>query len=264
MGSARITVVTTVLNERKQIDEWLAHLDWVETIVAVDHGSVDGTRERLAEDSRVELVDATKGEGLVEDIRRLGLERVESGWVLVLDVDERVSLELKDEILQRLSGGVDELGFLLPFQHLVFGRWLRHGGWDDAHLRLFRAGEGRYLPGVIHADAQVAGGIGRFKGKVLHFGLPTIHDFLTHMNRYTSQSADPLARGEVGGLRKRRGLPPTPWRWAHACASVFWNRYVKHRGFLDGVQGFLIAFLLSSYQFVELAKAWEARLEPRS
>lgn len=263
MGGARITVVTTVLNERQQIDEWLAHLDWVESIVAVDHGSVDGTRQRLAEDSRVKIVDAPAGEVLVEDIRRLGLERVESGWVLVLDVDERVSLELRDEILQRLSGEVDELGFLLPFQHLVFGRWLRHGGWDDTHLRLFRAGEGRYLPGVIHADAQVAGAIGTLDGKILHFGLPTIHDFLTHMNRYTSQSAVPLAHGEIGGLRKRRALPPTPLRWLHGCASVFWNRYIKARGFRDGVHGFLIASLLASYQFVELAKAWEARLEPR-
>jgi len=261
---ARITVVAAVLNERGQIDEWLSHLGWVERIVAVDHGSNDGTRQRLAEDSRVEIIDAPPGEGLVEDIRCLGLDAVDDGWILVLDVDERISIELRDEILELLSGEVEEMGFLLPFRHLVFGRWLSHGGWDDAHLRLFRAGEGRYLPGVIHSDARVAGAVGRLNGEVLHFGLPTIHDFLTRMNRYTSQSAPALARGEIGGLRKRRSLPPSPLRWTHAAASVFWNRYIKSRGFLDGTPGFLIAALLSAYRFVELAKAWEARLESSS
>jgi hypothetical protein len=42
---------------------------------------------------------------------------------------------------------------------------------------------------------------------------------------------------------------------------MFWVRYIKDRGFRDGMPGFVVAVLLSAYIFIEQAKAWEVRLE---
>ena len=254
-------MVAAVLNERENIEPFLENLSWVDHIVAVDHGSVDGSRELLESHPAVEVIDAPAGEGLIEDIRRLGLEKVTNGWVLVLDLDERVTDDLRREIEELLESESPESGYHIPFRHYLLGRWLQHGGWADQHLRLFKAGHGDYLPGLIHADAIVNGTVGQLKGKILHFAHPTIHDFLARMNRYTTQSAPALARGEVGGLRKRRMLPPSQFKWLRASASVFWCRYFKDRGFKDGMPGFITAVLLAAYIFIEQSKAWECQLE---
>ncbi len=202
-----LTVVAAMLNERGQLESWLENLSWVDHIVVVDHGSSDGSLEFIKKQPQCHCVSATKGEGLIEDIRSHGLAVVEEGWVLVLDMDERVTQELREEIESAITANPEEDGFRIPFRHYVFGRWLKHGGWDDEHLRLFRAGKGHYTPGKIHADANVEGLVGQLKGQILHFAHPTIHDFLMRMNRYTTQSAETLASGKPGGLRKRVRLP---------------------------------------------------------
>ena len=259
-----LTVVAAMLNERGQLESWLENLSWVDHIVIVDHGSSDGSLEFMKKQPQCRCVSATKGEGLIEDIRSHGLAVVEDGWVLVLDMDERVTQELREEIESAITDNPEEDGFRIPFRHYVFGRWLKHGGWDDEHLRLFRAGKGHYTPGKIHAGANVEGLVGQLKGQILHFAHPTIHDFLMRMNRYTTQSAETLASGKPGGLRKRVRLPESRWRWFQASASFFWTRYIKHRGFRDGMAGFIIAFMLAAYLFVEQAKAWEYIREKQS
>ena len=261
VSTAPFAVVAAVLNERKNIEPWLENLSWVDRIVVVDHGSIDGSREILESHPSVQVVDAPAGEGLVEDIRRMGLEKITDGWILVLDLDERVTDELRAEVEELLKRQPSESGFSIPFRHYMLGRWLKHGGWADQHLRLFRAGQGDYLPGLIHSDAVVEGTVGQLQGKILHFAHPTIHDFVMRMNRYTTQSAPALARGEVGGLRKRRILPHSRLSWLRASASVFWCRYFKDRGFKDGMPGFITAVLLAAYIFIEQSKAWEYQLE---
>ncbi|MDE0959263.1 MAG: glycosyltransferase family 2 protein [Planctomycetota bacterium] len=259
--TASLSVVAAVLNEKENIEPWMQNIGWADRIVVIDHGSEDGSRQWFEQRPDVEVIDAPRGEGLIEDIRRLGLDQIHEGWILVLDLDERVTDELRQEIEQLLQSDRPESGFRIPFKHYLLGRWLQHGGWDDQHLRLFRAGLGDYSPGSIHSEAIVDGPIGELSGSVLHFAHPTIHDFLSRMNRYTSQSAEALARGEVGGLRKRAMLPQSKWSWFRASASMFWVRYFKDRGFRDGMAGFVVAVLLSAYIFIEQAKAWEVRLE---
>ncbi|OUU21464.1 MAG: hypothetical protein CBC13_09065 [Planctomycetia bacterium TMED53] len=252
-----LTVVAAMLNERDHLESWLENLDWVDRIILIDHGSKDGSLEIARSQPRCECISAPEGEGLIEDIRSLGLEAVNEGWVLVLDLDERVSQGLKEEITDLLSREQHADGYLIPFRHYVFGHWLRYGGWDDKHLRLFKSGKGHYTPGKIHADAVVEGEVESLEQAVLHYAHPTIHDFIMRMNRYTTQSAEVLANGKPGGLRKRVRLPESRWRWFQASASFFWTRFIKHRGFRDGMPGFIIAFLLAAYLFVEQAKAWE-------
>ena len=251
-----ITVVSSALNELDQVDPWLESVAFADRCVVADHGSKDGTRERLIERG-VEVINVEPG-GIVEDARRAAAARVSEGWILVVDFDERVTLPLRDEICAAVASD-DFAGYRIPFRHYVFGRWLRHGGWNDAHLRLFRADRGGYVAGRLHAQPEIEGEIGQLSERMVHFAHTSIHEFVIKMNRYTTQSAPALAAGEAGGLRRRPALPEKPGKWLRASASVFWNRYIKARGYRDGVAGFVIATLLSAYQFVEQAKAWEAK-----
>lgn len=264
MVAPRVTVIAASLNEAVQVDDWLAGLAWADRIVVVDTGSRDGTQERLRAGG-AEVIDWEPPGGLIHAAKNRALEEVQDGWVLDLDLDERVPLPLRDEILaiasSETTGAETPVAYRIPFRHYVFGRWLRHGGWRGAHLRLSRASCLSYPVDRAHSTPEVAGSIGELKQFVCHFAHSSIHEFWTKMNRYTSHDAPLFSREGRGGLRNRPALAPSRWKWMRAAASVFWNRYIKATGFRDGTPGFVVAVLVSAYIFVEQAKAWELTIE---
>ena len=99
----------------------------------------------------------------------------------------------------------------------------------------------------------------QLKNLVVHFNHRSIAEFVDKMNLYTSSDAPlSLANGR-GGLRNRPLPRSFAWRLFCAPLSVFWNRYFRHRGFRDGVHGFVVAVLMGFYQFVEYGKVWELK-----
>lgn len=258
-----ITVVAAACNEMAHAEQWLEHLDWVDRIVVVDTGSEDGTAE-FFRDCGVEVISfQPDSPAVVHAAKNQGIAKVTDGWILDLDLDERVTVLLRDEILARVQGAADgasgAAAFRIPFRHYVFGRWLKYGGWRTEHLRLYQAGRARYPEDRAHSTLQVDGGIRDLEHFVTHFAHPRLHDFVVKMNRYTSQDAQLLPVHGRGGLRNRPPLKATRFAYLRATGSVFFTRYVKRAGFRDGVPGFLVAWLLASYIFVEQGKVWEAQ-----
>lgn len=250
-----ITVIASALNEAIQVADWIDSLSWADRIVVVDTGSRDGTPERLR-DAGAEVIEFIPPGGLIHAAKNRALQEVEEGWVLDLDLDERVPFPLRDEISSAI-GTTDHSAFRIPFRHYVFGRWLRFGGWRGSHLRLSRAGALTYPTDRAHSTPRVEGSVGELEHFVCHFAHESIHEFWTKMNRYTSHDAPLLVREGKGGLRNRPRLPVRRLRWLRAATGMFWNRYVKAAGFRDGTPGFVAAVLLGAYVFVEQAKAWE-------
>ncbi len=252
-----VTVIAAARNEAVQALAWLEHLRFADRVLVVDTGSVDGTIEILERGGAEVDRWPCEGPALIHAAKNRAIRQVASGFILDLDLDERVTLPLKEELLEVARTG-GKAAYTVPFRHYVFGRWLEHGGWRDRHIRVYRAGSVEYPEDRAHSTPRVAGEIGALEGLVVHFAHPTLHDFLSKMNRYTSQDALLILEHGHGGLRNRPPLEARALRWLRASLATFWNRYVKEAGFRDGVPGFLAAALLGAYVFVEQAKVWEA------
>jgi glycosyltransferase involved in cell wall biosynthesis len=260
----RLSVVVVVKDEAGHLPQLLRAVRFADEIVVVDTGSRDTTPEAARELADLVVAydpgptDPGGPPPLIHAAKNFGFERAAGPWILNLDADERPTDGLRDEILKLLESPDPAVAaYGIPFTHYFFGRYLRHGGFQGPLVRLFRKGKLRYPEDRAHSSPLVDGRVGQLENLVVHFNHPRITDFVRKMDLYTSQDALLMAQNGRGGLRNRPAPPPGRWTLLRRPLGVFWNRYVRHRGFLDGPQGLVAAGLMAAYQFVESAKLWE-------
>ncbi len=95
-----LSVIIITKNEADQIRECLESIQWADEIVILDSGSTDGTVDICRE--YTDKVFETDWPGFGPQKNR-ALEKAAGDWVLSVDADERVSLELRLEIEQALT-----------------------------------------------------------------------------------------------------------------------------------------------------------------
>ncbi len=245
--SARLSVLVLTLNEERNIVDCLESVRWADEIVVLDSGSSDRTVD-IARRYTDRVIQAEwKGYG---QTRNAGLELVTGEWVLWLDADERITAGLAAEIRRLLGATPDSVSaYRIARRAYFLGRWIRHCGWYPSRaVRLFRRARGRFTETAVHERLLVDGGIAETTHDILHFTDPDLHHYLTKFNRYTTLAADDL---QAGG--RRFGLSDVLFR----PAFTFLKMYMLRRGFLDGMPGFILCVLSSTYVFVKYAKLWE-------
>jgi hypothetical protein len=177
-------------------------------------------------------------------------------WVLLVDADERVTTELRDEICQALAhDGNKYSGYALPRLVFYLNRWWWRGGWyPDYDVRLFRRERAAWGGSDPHEKIVMDGKVRRLRNPLHHFTYRNMQDHLQRINRFTS-----ISSGEL----KKSGRP---WRLADALfrpAGRFCRSYFLKRGFMEGFAGFYVAVTAAVYVFLKYAKLWELELEEK-
>lgn len=246
--SVRISAVVITKNEAENIRECLASLQWVDEIVIVDAESTDATVTLAKAFTSNIFVRHWEGYAAAKSF---ALSQCAGDWVLWVDADERVTPELREEIQAKLAENPAVDGFEMPRLANFLGRWMLHGGWYPGYvLRLFRRSAGRFNTKQVHEGVQVDGKIGRLTHHLLHYTDRHLRHYFEKFNRYTSLAAEGLhAQGQRFHLWDLLFRPP----W------FFLRMYIFKTGFLDGLQGFILACLSAAYVFTKYAKLWEMR-----
>lgn len=244
---ATLGVVMITLNEERNIGRALDSVKFADEIVICDSQSTDRTTEIAREHGALIVTKQFAGFGAA---KQAALDRLTTDWVLVLDADEEVDEEARESIQQALSEPRAD-GYEIKRRSLFLGRWLKHSGWyPDWILRLFRRDRGRFSDNQVHESVVVTGAIGKIEGHLLHYTDPDIDHYLRKLNRYTLLSAQELHEaGRKFSLLKLLFSP----------SAVFLKRYIFKLGFLDGIQGFLLAIFSGYHVFCKYAKLWELR-----
>lgn len=242
-----ISVIIIAKNEERNIRECLESIGWAGEIVVLDAGSTDKTVELAKAMTPKVFIDAWKGYGAA---RNEALSHCMNEWVFWLDADERVTPALAAEIKSAIqSGSRDLVGYEVPRAAYFLGKWIKHSGWYPGYVvRLFRRGAGRFTEDKVHERLEIEGNVGRLKSNLLHFTDPNLFHYFEKFNHYTSLAAEELL-GQGRRFRLIQLLLRPPW--------VFVRMYILRRGFLDGIQGFMLSLLSSCYVFVKYAKLWE-------
>lgn len=245
MGKLSVIVITK--NEEKNLPDCLESVRWADEIVVVDSASTDKTVEIAQRFTSKVYIRPWDGFAAAKNF---ALQQCTSDWILWLDADERVTDGLADEIQGIVRQGDNHTAaFEFPRKAYFLGRWIKHCGWYPGYVvRLFKRGAGSFREVKVHESLIVDGTTSRLQHDLLHYTDPNLWHYFEKFNRYTTLAAEELAGG---GARFSLGQLIVRPTW------VFIRMYVIKRGFMDGVEGFILSVLSSCYVFTKYAKLWE-------
>jgi len=249
-----LTVVLITENAAHLLERTLAAVAFADTVLIVDSGSTDGTRE-LAEKlgAKVILQPDWKGYGYQ---KTFALSHAEGDWILFLDADEVVDETLAREIVRAVERPGTAVGFSITRINFFCGERLRFGNGRPHQVeRLFKKGAGRISDHRIHERVIVDGPVTRLPGELHHYTTESVSHRVQKNDAYATTAAEELYReGKRASLGKLVFLMPL---------SVL-RDLVFNGGILDGKNGVIMAVTGAFYSFSKYAKLWEIERRSKS
>lgn len=243
-----ITLVVLTKNEEAWIDGCLASARFASEYLVLDSGSTDNTCHIASTcGARIEF---NPWPGVFSAQRNHADSLVTTSWIFQLDADEKLTSATINEIRSFFAQGLDSHydAVRFPRRELMFGKWMDHGGWSpNYNTRMYRRGSGSWS-GLIHDSFQTQGNVYTCANPILHHSLRDIHVFVDKYNRYSSIEADNDYRAGKKCSLAKVFLQPI---------ERFVGRYVRHKGYRDGIHGLMVAVLFAFGYFLRNAKLWE-------
>ncbi|MCW8849659.1 MAG: glycosyltransferase family 2 protein [Melioribacteraceae bacterium] len=238
----KISATIITRNEEANIERCLLSLDWVDEIVIVDSFSEDQTI-RICEKHGCKIIQTEwKGFGRT---KKYAVDAASNDWILSIDADEEVTVELKNKILSILENPKFD-GYKIKRTSYYLGSKIKYCGWDrDFPLRLFNRKSGSFNDKEVHESVVINGKKDKINEALLHFTYPTISSHIAKMNRYTDLS--------LNQIDKKYSL----FSSLFLGINKFLKMYFLQKGFLDGKVGFLLSLNSAYGVFLKYIKTWQ-------
>lgn len=246
MNQIPLTVVVITKNEESNITRCLTSvLGWVDEVVVYDSGSVDQTVQVASKLGARVVSGDWLGFGPTKKKATL---LAKNDWILSLDADEEVSLDLKHEIRQRFASLDSESAYALPRKSYFLKKWILHGGWyPDRQVRLFNQKHSMWNQDLIHEKVQ-AKYVQNFENCLNHYVFKNLSHQVVTNDRYSTLQAQKMFND---GKKMN---------WFHFMTKPtvkFIECYFLKLGFLDGYAGYVIARSAAYSVFLKWAKLKE-------
>jgi glycosyltransferase involved in cell wall biosynthesis len=263
-----LSVVVITHNEESNLARTLESVqplvaDGKGEIIVVDSGSTDRTVEIAKSFGAKIFIEEWKGYAAQKNS---AIDKAQGDWILSLDADEEMSGEARQFVdlhfAAFLSIFADAEAVYFNRRNYFLGRWMRFGGfYPDPKVRLFRRGSGLFEKRLVHEDIRIVPGKRvvdpnweydeRADFHLIHHSYPTLSDYITHMNRYSSLGAEMVVAKNNGRVRfSAINIVLRP-------LATFVYNYFFRLGFLDGREGLLLHLYHAVYVSWKYAKAWE-------
>ena len=244
MNHLPVTALVASRNEAHLLDRCLESVAFCDETIVIDIESTDDTAAvagrhgarvlhhelvPIAERARIGLVGEAKHE-----------------WLLFLDPDEVFSPVLARQLMELLPSLASDVAVVdCPWQFYFRGRPLRGTVWGGTNRKRTLARRGAAeLRTTLYAGTRLSPGYRAeevfFTGDnaIAHYWATNYRSVLEKHRRYLGlEGSDRMSQGMVTGYKD---IAKTP-------AAAFWTSFVRRRGYLDGVAGFLLSVLWAWY-----------------
>ncbi len=235
MDDYKLSVVIITKNEEDFIADAIKSSLFADEVIILDSGSIDKTCEIAKELGAKVYQNEWLGFG---PQKNRAVELAKNDWVFVLDSDERITEELKDEIVNTLKEPQFN-GYFIARLNNFFGKNIKNCGlYPDYSIRLFNKNYGKFNDVSVHESVQLTSKAAHLKNHMIHLAYESIEEFIQKQNRYSSLN------------HKKKSL-------IKAIINPYWTffkLYILKKGFLDGWHGFVISKLYAQYTFWKYIK----------
>ncbi len=272
-----ITAIILTFNEETNIRACLESIkDVVSEIFIVDSGSTDNTLN-IAKEYNCEIVSHPFENYSFQRNWALDNLSISNNWVLNLDADHRLTVELRNELKVIFDKNIPPAinGFLTSRRTIFMGKWIRFGGhYPTYHSVLFRKGKGYCEIKQYDQHFKVEGDLIKLKGDIIDVITDSLFNFTLRHNKWSSLEASELSSKLKGGdgviesnrtgnaIQKRRYLKSVYEKFPLFFRPFiyFIVRYLFRLGFLDGTRGLIFHILQGFwFRFLVDAKVYEAK-----
>lgn len=254
-NTINLSIAIATYNEARNIKPFLSHLSWVKEIVLVDGQSSDETVTSAKKFSNVKII-STTNKPIFHINKQMAIDACTSDWILQLDADERITNDLKEEIVSIINDSSTKFdGFWINRKNYFLSKFLQKGGqYPDPVIRLFKKNKGKLPCMSVHEQVKIDGSIGHLKYDLEHYADISFSRYLERNNRYTTLIANDLQTNKTPisffSFVNYFLVKPTLW---------FLLTFLRHKGFYDGFPGFVFSWYSSLRFPIAYIKYWEIK-----
>ena len=242
---SKLSVIIPCYNEEDSIGRALDSVSWADEIILLDSYSTDQSRS-IAEAKGARIIEREFDYPARQ--KNWAIPQASHDWILLLDSDEEITPELKEEIRQILESDPKHKAYWIPRKNIFMDQQVNFGDWKrDAVIRLIHKEHCRYGDIRVHEEIETRESIGRLSQVIKHYTYKGLHHYLKKLDRYTNWGAhDRFDRGKRVGMAQMMLKP----LWS------FIRAYFIRLGILDGRVGFILAYLAAYTAFIRTVKIW--------
>ncbi len=266
-----ISILILTLNEEVNLPECLNTVQWADDIVVFDSFSTDGT-VAIAEARGARVIQRKFDNWSSHQNWALENISFKYEWVFYIDADERMTGELKEELLHKAKKDRNEnVAYFCGRRNFLMGRWISHVASPSYVLRFFKA-KHVLFERLVNPVPVIDGPYGYLKNRLDHYNFSKgMTDWIEKHNRYSLLEAvegdkaygmDSLSLRDLFAsdpFKKRTALKTLSFRLPFRPWGKFLYLYIIKRGFLDGGPGLTYCLLMSIYEYFIVLKTKELR-----
>lgn len=269
-----VSILILTLNEETNIGACLDALAGFDDIVVFDSLSKDRTKDiALAKGARV--VERPFDNWAAHQNWAMNNIAFKHPWVFYLDADERMTPELREEILAiARDQGRKEVAYYCGRKNFFLGKWIRHAMPPGMIMRFFKPGTIRFER-LVNPVPVIDGPHGYLRHYFEHYNFSKgLTEWFDKHNKYSLFEAmegmklreKPVGLGALFSrdrFERRRALKELSFRMPLRPLVKFLWMYVLKLGFLDGRAGYTYCKLQAMYEYMIVVKMRELARKER-
>lgn len=241
-----VSVTVIALNSQDIISACISSIKSLtkDIVVVVDSRTTDNT---------VQVAAALGGRVFIRDFnsysdqKNFANSRTQNNWVLSLDADETASPGLIAAIKNLPCPQLFQ-AFYIPRKNKIFGKYINYSNWDpNGLIRLFNKQQCSWV-GEVHEEVATTDEVGRLYDYIYHDNYRTVEEFISRQDKYSTLRAEELYF---------RRIPFSYIRCLGEPLLDFGRRLILHAGYLDGLHGLFLSFLMMVYHYSVWIKLWQ-------
>lgn len=252
MTSILLSAVVVAHNEEYHLDDCLKSLGFADELVVVLDKCTDKSKEIALRHTKK----IVEGSWDIEGARRnAALSNCNGKWIIELDADERISHQLRDEILENINDDKNQNLAAKIDNHIgnrsINNGWLRVIAVSHRQFVHLNGNKKYYEDRSLHPEAKLDGQIKMLKNPITHYMDHNLSDLISRFNKYTDLRARDLLKSRKRLVRKNIITDLVSF------INLFFKAFILKKGYKEGKIGLLIAILCASYKITSYSKAIE-------